>query len=81
MSCVCSGTFAFFDAAPPPKYLLTLLGASHLDPYSSEQPQLAIVERVTIAFFDRYLKRSRRALRQLIHAGNVPGVSRLSVNR
>ena len=53
-------TYAFFDAAPRPKYLLTLLGAPHLRPYTDEQPQLGIVERVTIAFLDAYLKRSPR---------------------
>ena len=49
-------TYDFFAAARRPKYLLQLLGAGHLPPYTDEQPQLSIVERVTIAFFDRYLK-------------------------
>ena len=48
-------TYAFYDIAPPPKFLLTLIGAPHLPPYTDEQPQLGIVERVTIAFLDRYL--------------------------
>ena len=49
-------TCEFYDEAPRPKYLLQLLGASHLSPYTVQQPQLAIVERVTIAFLRRYLK-------------------------
>jgi predicted dienelactone hydrolase len=51
-----SDTRAFFDIAPRPKYLLMLLGAKHLPPYTTEQPQLGIVERVTIAFLDHYLE-------------------------
>ena len=74
-------TYAFFDVAPRPKYLLTMFGAPHLGPYTDEQPQLGIVERVTIAFFDRYLKRDRRALLRMTRAGDVPGVSHLSVFR
>lgn len=70
-----STTFAFFDPAPPPKYLLTLPGAPHLPPYTYEQPQLGIVERVTIAFLDRYLKRERNALARMEAAGNIAGVA------
>ena len=74
-------TFAFFDLAPRPKYLLAMFGAPHLGPYTDEQPQLGVVERVTIAFFDRYLKRARQALVRITRAGDVPGVSHLSVFR
>jgi fermentation-respiration switch protein FrsA (DUF1100 family) len=74
-------THAFFDAAPPPKYLLTMFGAPHLGPYTNEQPQLRVVERVTIAFFDRYLKGDRAALGRMVRAGDVPGVSHLAVVR
>jgi hypothetical protein len=59
------------------KYLLALLGASHLPPYTSEQPQLGIVERVTIAFLDRYVKHESGAQRRLARAGNVHGLSAL----
>jgi fermentation-respiration switch protein FrsA (DUF1100 family) len=70
-------TYAFFKAARRPKYLLRLLGAQHLPPYTREQPQLAIVERMTIAFFDRYLKRSQILLQSLVSLGNVPAISAL----
>ena len=70
-------TYTFFRLAPPPKYLLRLLGAPHLGPYTHEQPQLAIVERVTIAFLNRYLRRVPGAAQAMERAGNVPGVSRL----
>ena len=70
-------TFAFWDAAPAPKYLLTLPGAPHLPPYTYEQPQLGIVERVTVAFLDLYLKGERGALERMKRAGAVPGVAAL----
>jgi fermentation-respiration switch protein FrsA (DUF1100 family) len=73
-----SATSAFYDTAPPPKYLLTLLGASHLPPYSSQQPQLTIVERVTIAFIDHYLKHIPGSLRRLRETGDVPGIATLN---
>jgi fermentation-respiration switch protein FrsA (DUF1100 family) len=71
-------TYSFFNAAPPPKYLLRLLGAPHLPPYTYEQPQLTIVERVTIAFLDLYLEHSRGARARLAAAGNVPGTAALT---
>ena len=67
--------------APAPKYLLTLFGAPHLGPYTDEQPQLGIVERVTIAFLDRYLKHVTGAGSRLTAAGDVPGVSVLKAER
>jgi len=70
-------TFAFFDAAPAPKYLLTLPGAPHLGPYTDQQPQLGIVERVTIAFLDRYLKHEHGALGRMRAAGDVQGLAAL----
>ena len=73
-------TREFFDSARPPKYLLSLLGAEHLPPYSHQQPQLAIVQRVTIAFLDAYLKHSARALKQLASLGDVPAVASLLAN-
>jgi dienelactone hydrolase len=70
-------TEAFFLAAQRPKYLLHLLGAGHLPPYSSEQPQLGIVERVTTAFLDAYVKHRPSALARLSSLGTVPGASSL----
>ncbi|HEY8317095.1 MAG TPA: hypothetical protein VIG35_09535, partial [Gaiellaceae bacterium] len=45
-----ANTAGFFRLARRPKFLLWLLGASHLPPYTDEQPQLGIVERATTAF-------------------------------
>ena len=72
-----STTYAFFDPAPPPKYLLTMPGAPHLPPYTDEQPQLSIVERVTVAFLDRYLKGNRAALARMASAADRPGIAAL----
>jgi dienelactone hydrolase len=75
-----SFTHDFFDAAPSPKFLLTMFGAPHLGPYTGLEPQTRIVERVSIAFMDRYLKGSQGALRRMGAAGDVPGVSSLQAD-
>lgn len=67
-----SSTEAFFGPAQRPKYLLNLPGAKHLPPYSTQQPQLGIVERVTIAFLNGYLKHEPKALQELVPLGSVP---------
>jgi dienelactone hydrolase len=74
-------TYDFFHAAHTPKFLLRLLGAPHLGPYTNEQPQLGVVERVTIAFLDRYLKRLPGSRTRLSRTGNVPGVATLNAGR
>jgi dienelactone hydrolase len=70
-----SDTNAFFSVASRPKFLLRLLGAEHLPPYSYQEPQLGIVERVTIAFLDGYLKHRPEASQRLASIGNVPGTA------
>jgi dienelactone hydrolase len=73
-------TYAFFNLAPRPKFLLTLVGASHLPPYTTEQPQLGIVERVTIDFLDAYLKHARGELQAMSSAGDVRGLATLQAD-
>ena len=51
-------TATFFGLAAQPKFLLWLVGASHLPPYTAQQPQLGIVERATIAFLNYSFKGS-----------------------
>jgi dienelactone hydrolase len=72
-----SATNAFFYVAQRPKYLLRLSGAGHLPPYSHQQPQLGIVERVTLAFLDGYLKHRPAALQRIVSLGSVPGTASL----
>ncbi len=71
-------TYDFFAAARAPKFLLSLLGAPHLGPYTHQQPQLAVISRTTVAFLDRYLKHLPGARGRLWQAGDVPGVATLS---
>jgi predicted dienelactone hydrolase len=73
-----ASTYRYFGIAPHPKFLLSLLGAGHLPPYTSQQPQLGVVERETVAFLDRYLKRLSGAAGRMWSVGNVPGVATLS---
>jgi dienelactone hydrolase len=71
-------TATFFALAPRPKFLLWLLGASHLPPYTVEQPQLGIVERSTIAFLDHYMK--GRPLGDFERTASVRGLTRLAAD-
>jgi dienelactone hydrolase len=71
-----SASYALFRAVARPKYLLRLLGAGHLPPYTTAVRQLGVVERVTIAFLDRYLRAG--TLEQLVAAGRAPGIARLT---
>lgn len=73
-----ASTYHYFGLAPRPKFLLSLLGASHLGPYTDEQPQLGIVERTTTAFLDRYLKQLSGAGYRMRQAGSVPRLASLS---
>jgi fermentation-respiration switch protein FrsA (DUF1100 family) len=71
-------TRAYYRRARRPKFLVLLTGASHLPPYTTEWPQLGIVERVTIAFLDHYLKAA--PLRPLLTASRNAGLSTLSAD-
>jgi dienelactone hydrolase len=71
-------TYTYYRIAPSPKFLLSLLGAPHLGPYTNEQPQLGVVERESVAFLDRYLKRQPGARRRMWTAGDVPGIASIS---
>ena len=73
-------TSAFFGVARRPKYLLWLIGAGHLPPYTGQQPQLSIVERVSVAFLNRYLKGIRAGPAQMRRAGTRPGTAALTAD-
>jgi dienelactone hydrolase len=68
-------TASFFRHARRPKFLLWLLEAAHLPPYTDQEPQLGIVERATVAFLDHYL--GSRPLRAFDEAAQRRGVTRL----
>jgi dienelactone hydrolase len=73
-------TYAYFRAARRPKYLLRLLGAQHLPPYTSAQPWLGIVETTSIAFLDAYLGGSATARAQLTAPAHRPAAERLTAD-
>ena len=63
---------SMFDRAQSPKYLLTIEGGSHLEPYVDPpwEPQVAAA---TVAFFDQYLKGDPSAAARLATVGSQPG--------
>jgi fermentation-respiration switch protein FrsA (DUF1100 family) len=63
-----------FADAPSPKYMLWMINAQHLEPFTTDQPHLAVIERATIAFFDRYLKGRADGISRLRSAGS-PGLA------
>jgi fermentation-respiration switch protein FrsA (DUF1100 family) len=63
-------TYAYFGAARRPKYLLRLLGAGHLPPYTTEPRELSVVEGVTRAFLNAYLEHAPAAAAELATLGN-----------
>ncbi len=67
-------TDELFNDVTRPKFMLLLLGAGHLPPYSTNATQLAVVERVTTAFLDVYLRHG--TLHGLYAAAVAPGVAR-----
>jgi dienelactone hydrolase len=68
-------TYTFFALARRPKFLLQLIGAPHLPPYTGEEPQLGIVERVAIAFLDRYVKGERDGLARMKLSADRPATA------
>jgi fermentation-respiration switch protein FrsA (DUF1100 family) len=61
-------TYAFFDGAASPRYLLKLFGAGHLPPYTRSGPELTIVEHMTLAFLNHFLKGRSRAFPRYVAA-------------
>jgi fermentation-respiration switch protein FrsA (DUF1100 family) len=70
-------TYAYFNAARPPKYLLKLLGATHLAPYTSQRPQLELVERATTAFLAAYLAPVPTVPQTLLELGRTSPIAKL----
>lgn len=68
-------TSDYFALMRRPKFLLWLLGAAHLPPYTTDDRWSAVVEQATTAFLDRYLRSA--PVQALLVAGNKPGVARI----
>ena len=58
-----------------PKFLLWLLGATHLPPYTTRDRWAAAVDRATLAFLDHYLR--GRPLRTLLAPDGPHGTARI----
>jgi hypothetical protein len=68
---------AVYDGGSSPEYLLWLVNAQHLQPYTSDAAHLGVVEAVTTAFFDRYLK-GRAASVAAMKSAATPGLATLT---
>jgi dienelactone hydrolase len=71
------GTTAYyFRLMRRPKFLLWLLGASHLEPYTTNDRWAPVVRAATTSFLDHYLRGAPR--RRFIDAATKQGVARLT---
>lgn len=59
------------------RYYLDLFGASHMVPYSGDNPVERLVARVTVAFFDRYVLGEASALTTMTRAAASGGIAAL----
>jgi len=71
-----STTAYYYRLMRRPKFLVWLLGAMHLEPYTTNDRWAPVVRRVTTAFLDHYLRGA--PLRPLINAGTQSGVARIA---
>lgn len=69
---------AVYDAATPPRYFLTLIGAGHLPPYVTGTAWEPIVKAVTLDFLNHYLAGRTPSDAAMRADGNRPGLSALS---
>jgi dienelactone hydrolase len=74
-----------FANAPPPRFLLTILGGDHGTPYTGDprHPQAGLVTDATLDFFDHFLRGDAAALTRLAaRAGaGAAGVAKLEQER
>jgi predicted dienelactone hydrolase len=70
-------TNAFLSALAVPKFHLTLTDAGSAL-FGRQSPELGVVQRVTLAFLDRYVNHDGAASARLTAAGNAPGIASLS---
>jgi hypothetical protein len=66
-----------YDGAAPPRFLLTLLGGSHLAPFSGGSPWQAVVEAVSVDFLNHYLAGTTTDDTKLVADAAHPGLSSL----
>jgi dipeptidyl aminopeptidase/acylaminoacyl peptidase len=67
-----------YERAQRPKYLVQLLGQSHVGPFDGgDSPAAQVVHATTLAFLDAYVRDDRSARERLVREGDVPGVASL----
>lgn len=69
---------ALYNAAPRPKYYLSMLGQTHFSAYVPPGRALNVVTRVTIDFLNGYLRHSSAALASMMSSGHVPGLASIT---
>lgn len=67
-----------YNAAPAPKFYLSMIGQDHFSAYIPAGPAQRVVTRVSIDFLDAYLRGSSAALRAMKTAGSVAGLAQLT---
>lgn len=72
-----------FANAPPPRFLLTVLGGDHGTPYTGDpsHPQAGLVSEATLDFLDHFLHGDPGGLDRLQSRTSVPGVATLEQER
>jgi dienelactone hydrolase len=71
---------AVFNQAARPRYLLHLIGAGHLPPFTGTAPWQPVVDRVTIDFLDRYVAGRPVSAAALVTDGTQPGVANIEAS-
>lgn len=69
---------ALYNAAPRPKYYLSMIGQTHFSAYLPPGRALNVVTHATIDFLNGYLRHSNGALASMISAGTVPGLAAIT---
>ena len=69
--------------APPPRFLLTILGGDHGTPYTGDMDdsQASLVTDATLDFLDHYLHGAADGLTRLQARASKPGVAKLDQER
>ena len=70
-----STTAYYFRVMRRPKFLVWLVGAAHLEPYTTNDRWARVVRRTTTAFLDHSLRGA--PLHRLVDAGTQTGIARL----
>ncbi len=64
-----------FNQAEPPKYLVMLEGADHLEAYTQQNSYESVVSNVSLAFLATYLRGQPDSVTHITSVGNQAGVS------